>query len=114
MVLLLDNDDDFRAALAAHLTDDGHRVAEYRRSAEVPALASLGASALIIDGQLDLASGLAFADRFHAAYPAAPIVMLTAYDGLYLRAEVAQRPYITLHRKPLDYEAVAQLLPTQR
>ena len=35
MVLLLDDDDDFRLALAANLTDDGHSVRHFARPADI-------------------------------------------------------------------------------
>lgn len=112
MVLLLDDDPDFRLALAAHLTDDGHGVAHFGRPGELPPLHSFEAlTMLILDQQLEGESGLQFADRFHATHPGVPVVMLTAYESEYLRAEVARRAFITLRRKPIDYDEIARLLP---
>ena len=112
MVLLLDDDDDFRLALAANLNDDGYRVEHYARAADVPPLTSLeGLTMLILDYQMQGEDGLSFADRFHAAHPDVPVVMATAYWSNYLDAEVAAREFITLRRKPIDYEELARMLP---
>jgi DNA-binding NtrC family response regulator len=112
MVLLLDPDEDFRSALAEHLSDDGYGVTQFGRPADLPHLGSFARLAmLILDHQLDGENGLSFADRFHAAHPAVPVVMVTSYLSEYLIAEVAQRDFITLRRKPIDYDDLARLLP---
>ena len=112
MVLLLDADADFRLALAANLLDDGHGVHHASHPAELPPLHSFEAlSLLVLDQQFEGESGLAFADRFHAAQPEVPVVMLTAYESRWLQRETARRPFITLRRKPIDYEEIARLLP---
>jgi DNA-binding NtrC family response regulator len=112
MVLLLDQDDDFRAALAANLLDDGYVVRHFARSADLPPLTTLqGLTMLILDYQMGGENGLAFADRFHAVHPAVPVVMLTTYHSHFLDAELAVRNFITLRRKPIDYEELARLLP---
>lgn len=112
MVLLLDDDDDFRSALAANLADDGFRVREFARPADVPPLISLqGLTMLILDYQMSGEDGLSFADRFHAAHADVPVVMVTAYWSDYLDAEVAARDFLTLRRKPVDYDQLAKLIP---
>jgi len=112
MVLLIDDDEDFRAALAANLVDDGYQVTEFAAPTHVPPLTSLeGLTTLILDYQLSGEDGLAFADRFHTAHPNVPVVMVTAYWSNYLDAQVAARDFITLRRKPIDYEELARLLP---
>jgi DNA-binding NtrC family response regulator len=112
MVILLDDDDDFRAALAANLRDDGYKVSHYARPRDVPPLTSLErVSVLIVDYQMDGEDGLAFADRFHRSHPAVPVVMVTAYASHHLDAEVAARPFMSLRRKPVQYEEIARLLP---
>lgn len=115
MVLLLDDDEDFRLALAATLADDGHVVRHFARPAEVPPLSSLeGLAILILDYQVGGEDGLLFADRFHSAHPDVPVVMVTAYCSDHLDAEVAARDFITLRRKPVDYDDLARLLPAER
>lgn len=112
MVLLLDDDDDFRLALAATLSEDGYRVQHFARPAQVPSL-PLGESVsmLILEFEMDGENGLSFADRFHAAHPSVPVVMLSAYATEFLEREIAARDFITLRRKPIDYDELAQLLP---
>jgi DNA-binding NtrC family response regulator len=114
MVVLLDDDDDFRSALAANLIDDGYLVAQFARPADLPPLISFqGLTMLILDYQMDGEDGLSFADRFHATHPDVPVVILTAYWSDFLDAAVAARDFITLRRKPVDYDELARLLPVR-
>lgn len=114
MLILLDDDDDFRSALADNLIDDGYLVRSFARPADLPALTSLqGLTMLILDYQMDGEDGLSFADRFHDTHPNVPVVMLTAYWSDFLDAEIAARDFITLVRKPVDYDELARLLPAR-
>ena len=110
-VVLLDDDQDFRTALAANLEDDGYAVDQFGRPADVSLPAMARPLMLIVDYQLHGEDGLAFADRFHAAYPDVPVLMVTAYWNAVLDAEVAARDFVTLRRKPIDYDELASLLP---
>lgn len=113
MVLLLDDDDDFRHALAANLCDDGFRVRQFGRPSDVPPLHSFdGLTMLILDYQMGGEDGLTFADRFHATHPDVPVVMVTAYWSDHLDAEVARRSFMRLCRKPVDYDELAQMIDT--
>lgn len=115
MVLLIDNDDAFRSALADNLRDDGHRVCEFGAAAQLPALTTFEeVSVLITDYQMEGEDGLALADRFHATHPQAPVLMLTSFCTEHLEAEAARRDYLTLLRKPLDYEELLRLLESFR
>ena len=112
MVLLVDSDDDFRAALAANLSDDGYRVVHFARPSDVPSLAVFeGLTMLILDYQMEGEDGLSFADRFHATHPTVPVVMVTTYASRQLEAAIAAREFITLRRKPVDYDELANMLP---
>ncbi|HSP97502.1 MAG TPA: response regulator [Candidatus Dormibacteraeota bacterium] len=112
MVLLLDDDKDFRRALADNLTDDGITVHQFDRPSQVPPLDSLEQlTMLILDYQMEGENGLDFADRFHRSHPDVPVVMVTAYWSEHLDAEVERRGYLMLRRKPVDYEELARLLP---
>jgi len=114
MVLLLDDDEDFRSALAANLREDGYLVEHFARPADMPPLTSFrGLTALILDYEMDGEDGLSFADRFHAAHPGVPVVMLTAYWSNFLDTEVAARDFIVLRRKPVDYDELARLIPAE-
>ncbi|MBX3026761.1 response regulator [bacterium] len=114
MVLLLDDDEDFRKALADNLADDGIAVQQFGRPSQVPPLESLERlTMLILDYQMDGENGLDFADRFHDTHPDVPVVMVTAYWSAHLDAEVERRGYLQLRRKPVDYEELARLLPPQ-
>jgi two-component system, NtrC family, nitrogen regulation response regulator GlnG len=111
MVLLVDDDDVFRSALAANLREDGHRVEEFHAPRDLPELATLEeVSVLITDYQLSGEDGLTLADRFHGAHPRAPVFMVTSYWTEHLEAEAARRDFLTLLRKPLDYDEIARLL----
>jgi DNA-binding NtrC family response regulator len=113
MVLLVDDDQDFRKALADNLADDGIVVHQFDRPSQVPPLDSLDELTMVIlDYQMEGENGLEFADKFHASHPEVPVVLVTAYWSAYLDAEVERRGYLTLRRKPVDYEDLARLLPT--
>jgi two-component system C4-dicarboxylate transport response regulator DctD len=110
VILLLDDDDDFRTAVADTLRDDGHEVLEYADPAEVPLETLARATALMTDYRMPSTDGVAFADRFHAAHPAAPVIVTTSYSTAFLESQVAARPYIHLLRKPMDYPTLIGLL----
>jgi len=110
VVILLDNGDEFRDALAANLIEDGHCVKEYKRPLDVPPLESFeGVYMLIVDQHLDQVSGLAFADGFHRVHPSVPVVLITVFASDHLDAEVTARDFITLLFKPIDYENLTRL-----
>ncbi len=112
MVLLLDDDETFGTALRELLHDDGHAVRAYRSIAELPPLRELPPlAAMITDYQLGGGEdGLSFAQRFHAAHPEAPVILVTAFATDYLTQAVAALPYVSLLRKPFHYEDLHRLL----
>ncbi len=110
-ILLIDDDEDFRTGLAGVLRDDGFGVLEYAGGHELPMPDALpGIRLIITDYQMPGDSGLAIADRYHAAHPSVPIVLVTAHWSRQLEAEVAARPFIRLCRKPFNYEDIETLL----
>jgi DNA-binding NtrC family response regulator len=110
-ILLLDDEEGFRGALAGNLRDDGHAVREYATAAAMPPLDSLDDIALLItDYHVPGENGLAFADRFHAAHPEIPVLMITAYWSRQLEIQAGARRFIRLMRKPIDYEEIHELV----
>jgi DNA-binding NtrC family response regulator len=111
VILVVDDDRDFRAGLAANLRDDGYEVREFDSPRALPALDTLGdVDAVVSDYQMGQYDGLRLADRFHASHPATPFIMVTAYWSHHLEAEVAKRKFIVMRRKPLDYEDLVAVL----
>ena len=112
MVVLVDDDNSFRSALAENLRDDGHEVVEYSAPSEVPLLKRLGEvrGVLITDYEMPGANGLVFADTFHTTHPSIPVVMITASPTPNLVAQAAARTFVRLLRKPLDYNDLRTVL----
>ena len=110
-VLLLDDDEGFRNALAENLRDDGYKVAEYTTAHEVPPLTALReVRAVVTDYDMPGTNGLIFADMFHAAYPNVPIIMVTSACTKTLEAQAAARDFVSLLRKPIEYGQLYHLL----
>ena len=110
-ILLLDDDEVFRQALAETLQDDGYRVHAYADPALAPPLTELPeALVLISDYRMRSADGLSYADKFHQDRPNARVVLITSFSTAPLEAEVARRPFMRLLSKPLEYGALLDLL----
>lgn len=111
MVLLMDDDDAFRGALADNLRDDGYRVLAFSGIHELPPLPTLDrVRAVVTDFDMPGIDGLAFADLFHSAHPSIPIIMTTAYSTPQLEADIAKRDFMALLSKPFDYGDLQALL----
>ncbi len=111
MVLLIDDDDNFRHALAENLRDDGFQVVDYAAARELPPLTALGAvKVLVTDYDLPGTNGLILAERFHAAYPNVPIIMVTGAYTRHLEAQAAARGLVLVLPKPLEYDKLHRLL----
>jgi DNA-binding NtrC family response regulator len=111
VILLVDDDEDFRHGLAENLRDDGHVVLEYAKAAEVPPAQQLGAVQLtIIDYLMNGENGLAFAHRFHQTHPNVPVILVTAYSTALVEAAAASSGFISLLHKPIDYEHLQRLV----
>ncbi|MFI5395633.1 MAG: response regulator [Candidatus Binatia bacterium] len=109
-VLLLDDDEGFRSALAENLRDDGFAVIEYSTARELPPLTALGEIRVVVtDYDMPGTDGLAFAESFRAAYPSVPIIMVTGCCTVNLEDLAAARG-VCLLRKPLEYEQLHSLL----
>lgn len=104
-ILLLDDDNDFRTALAENLRYEGHRVVELDTPAEAADSSRFDDVAVVVaDYHLPSQSGLAFVDAFHAAHPAIPVILITGDPSSYIDDAIDRRPFIRLQRKPMDYQ----------
>jgi DNA-binding NtrC family response regulator len=111
VVLLVDDDESFRSALAENLRDDGFEVIEYAAAPEVPPLAAFqDVRVVVTDYDMPGTDGLSFADTFHAVHPTVPIIMVTGACTTQLEAEATARGFMSLMRKPLEYDRLHSLL----
>ena len=110
MLLLIDDDESFRSGLADNLREDGYDLAEYESGLAVPLDRVRDVDAVLTDYLMDREDGLAFAKRFHDAFPMVPIIIITAYATAHLEKEVAAQAYLTLLQKPVDYARLLELL----
>lgn len=72
---------------------------------ELPPLEDLSWVAVVVAAMHTAGeAGIAFADRFHAAHPACPVVLVTPYRTRTLDTQAANRSFLHLLEKPVDYE----------
>jgi DNA-binding NtrC family response regulator len=110
-ILLVDDDSDFRTALAENLRDDGHHVVELETPPDDPESSELeDVGVLVADYHLPHQTGLAFADAFHAAHPRVPVIVITADPSALIDAAVDRRPFARLQRKPIDFHELEALI----
>lgn len=113
-MLLVDDDEAFRFALAENLRDDGHAVRAVASPREIGSLdGSLdGVGIVITDYRMapEDPDGLALADAVHALHPDLPVVIVTAYATPELAAQVAKRGHTHLSAKPIGYEELHELV----
>jgi DNA-binding NtrC family response regulator len=111
MILVIDDDDLFRSAFAASLRDDGFEVRDFAAALDVPSPDSLGeVDAVITDYHMAGMNGITFADAFHSARPDVPILLVSAFFSPSFTEQVAARAFLHFFRKPLDYDALLQVL----
>ena len=111
MVLLVDNDDLFRSALASNLRDDGYQVQEHAATGSVPLQDLRDIDALLIDWAIERPKGRGFVKRFHEVYPSVPVIVITAVGK---QSTERSAGHITFLPKPLHYEALVETLVTAR
>ncbi len=103
-VVVVVDEDTFRIALAENLRDDGHPVHDCPDPLAVGRLDDV--DVVVTDYEMESMNGLAFADMVHATQPAIRIVLVTAYWTAEVEDALAARPFVRLHRKPVDYDAL--------
>ena len=110
-IVLLDDDESFRNALAENLRDDGYQVVEYATAHEVPPLTALREVTVVVtDYDMPGTNGLTFADTFHAVYPSVPIIIVTGVCTKSLETQAAARGFVSVLRKPIQYDQLQDLL----
>jgi DNA-binding NtrC family response regulator len=115
-VLLIDDNDLFRTALAESLRYDGHRVLDFAAPLDPSVLAALPPlQAVITDCWPPDRGGLAFLRTVHAIQPDVPIVLVTAFPPHDLSVTGVPPACLQLLLKPVRYEDVcAALRPRPR
>jgi len=116
VVLVVDDDPVYRAALAELIRDDGFDVREYASPLEIPHLSSFGTDLVLVvtDYRMPGEHGLAFADRCHALCPEMPVVLVTSDGAPDVLTEAARRPFLRLCPKPIGEADLAVLLRLAR
>lgn len=109
-VLVVDDEEGFRANLADMLRDDGHAVVDCT-SAEAALAADLsGIAILVTDYSMPGQSGLALADQIHARHPTMPVVIVSAYRTQTLESQAKARDFVSLLSKPLEFDDLHGLI----
>lgn len=109
-VLIVEDDDDQRDALAALVASCGFRVVACRSVDEASAfLASEHPSVLITDVRLSERSGLHLVSLVARKYPDVVRILLTGYDDIELRKEAA-RSGTRFLLKPLKFAELEAIL----
>jgi DNA-binding response OmpR family regulator len=108
MMVLIDDNDLFRTALAANLREDGYDVSEFATPGSVTPGRLHDVEAAIIGCNRGLNEAFPLARRFHDAWPEVPIIVLTRW---WAEPTLKAHPdYLVVLPKPLDYEALAGVL----
>jgi DNA-binding NtrC family response regulator len=109
-ILVVDDDEVFREALADNLRADGHEVEECGSTAGALAAMKDGRFSLMIsDYSMPGGNGIELTDRFHALQ-AEPAVIVTAYSNPILQTQLKSREHLSLLRKPADYDELHRLV----
>lgn len=103
-VVVVDDADAFRHALAENLRDDGHAVREHADPREVGSLDDV--DVLITDFEMRSMDGVAYADLVHTEWPRLVIVLITALWTAEIDGALMRRPFMRLWRKPVAYDVV--------
>jgi len=108
-VLLVDDDDLVRDALAGGLLDMGFRVSQAASGFEALELLAEGPDVLVSDYAMPEMDGLALIRRAQRAFPRLPALLLTGYDGdVYALLDKASSRRLKLLRKPITGARLAE------
>jgi DNA-binding NtrC family response regulator len=107
VVLLIDEDSDFREALAANLREDGCVVHCFDRVTELPDLESMPALDLLVtDAGGGVAGGVRFAEWWHRTRPHVPVLVVTTDTARAWDSWADHRGGVEVRRKPIDYDRI--------
>ncbi|MCW2284122.1 PAS domain S-box-containing protein [Rhodoblastus acidophilus] len=108
-VLLVDDDELVRDALAGGLADLGFKVSQAASGAEALDLLAEGPDVLVSDYAMPEMDGLALIRRAQRALPRLPALLLTGYDGdVYAALDRASTDRLKLLRKPITGASLAE------
>jgi two-component system response regulator GlrR len=109
--LVVEDDPDFRDALADNLREDGYRVYCYDGPESVPPAGTLPDIDLVVaDATPSANSGMAFAEAWHRAHPEVPVLVLTSDPARGWDAWADRLGGVEVRRKPIDYERIRSTL----
>ena len=109
-ILVIDEDDGFRNALAGTLMEDGHRVVEMKVPAGLPLDGGLADVAVVIADHPSGELSLDFVDRLMDAHPQLHLILTTAHWTEHLAVQAERRQSVSLLRKPFSYDRVHGLV----
>ena len=110
-IVLVDDEPTFRLSLAEALRDDGHVVLDYPSANDVPPLHALPADAVLLtDFEMPGTNGLDLADAFRRAHLRGRAILMSAYNVPVVDGSVAARPWLRFASKPIDYDALHELI----
>jgi FixJ family two-component response regulator len=106
-VILVEDDDDLRAAITFSLEVEGLQVAAFKAGEDLLGNTPLDCGCLVIDYWLPGLNGLALLARLRALGVHAPALLITTYPSAFLRAR-AQSAGAQILEKPLRGDAIVQ------
>jgi DNA-binding NtrC family response regulator len=108
-ILVVDDDEVFREALADNLRVDGHVVEGCASTLQaLEAMGKRAFSLMITDYLMPDGTGIELADQFHGLR-GDPSVIVTAYPSPILHSHASARTHVHLLQKPVDYADLHEL-----
>lgn len=114
-ILVVDDEPDIRATVAAMLEAEGHRVAEAANGADaLAAIEKYAPDLILLDMRMPVLDGWGFAAEMRRRGHRTPIVVMTAArDAAHWASEISASAYVS---KPFGFDdlitAVEQVTPT--